>query len=115
VLQHDRAGTLKALAITSAKRIPMLPDVPTSAEVGYPKVLSDNWYGLIAPAGTPPDIQKRLHGAAVAALQSVEVSQQLIAQGALPAPGSSEEFRTAHRDEKAKWAPIVKANNIKLD
>jgi len=115
VLQHVRAGTLKALAITSAKRIPMLPDVPTSAEVGYPKVLSDNWYGLIAPAGTPPDIQKRLHGAAVAALQSVEVSQQLIAQGALPAPGSSEEFRTAHRDEKAKWAPIVKANNIKLD
>ncbi len=115
VLQHVRAGTLKALAITSAKRVPMLPDVPTSAEVGYPKVLSDNWYGLIAPAGTPPDIQKRLHGAAVAALQSAEVSQQLIAQGALPAPGSSEEFRAAHRDEKAKWAPIVKANNIKLD
>jgi tripartite-type tricarboxylate transporter receptor subunit TctC len=115
VLQHVRAGTLKALAITSAKRIPMLPDVPTMAEVGYPKVLSDNWYGLIAPAGTPPDIQKRLHGAAVAALQAAEVSQQLIAQGALPAPGSSEEFRAAHRDEKAKWAPIVKANNIKLD
>ena len=115
VLQHVRAGTLKALAITSAKRVPMLPDVPTTAEVGYPKVLSDNWYGLIAPAGTPPDIQKRLHSAAVAALQSAEVSQQLIAQGALPAPGSSEEFRVAHRDEKAKWAPIVKANNIKLD
>jgi tripartite-type tricarboxylate transporter receptor subunit TctC len=115
VLQHIRSGALKALAVTSSRRIPMLPDLPTSAEVGYPKVLSDNWYGLIAPAGTPAEIQKRLHGAAVAALQSADIAQQLTAQGALPAPGSAEEFRSAHRDEKAKWAPIVKANNIKLE
>ena len=93
----------------------MLPDVPTTAEVGYPKVLSDNWYGLIAPAGTPPELQKRLQAAAVAALQSADIAQQLSAQGALPAPGTSEEFRAAHRDEKAKWAPIVKANNIRLE
>ena len=115
VLQHVRAGTLKALAITSAKRVPMLPDVPTTAEIGYPKVLSDNWYGLIAPAGTPPEVQKRLHAAAVAALNDPQIAQQFLAQGALPAPGTAEEFRSAHRDEKAKWAPIVKANNIKLD
>jgi tripartite-type tricarboxylate transporter receptor subunit TctC len=115
VLQHVRSGALKALAITSAKRVAMLPEVPTMAELGYPRVLSDNWYGLIAPAGTPPEIQRRLHAAAVAALQSADIAQQLTAQGALPSPGSSEEFRTAHRDEKAKWAPIVKANNIKLE
>ena len=115
VLQQIRSGALKPLAITSAKRVPMLPDVPTMGEVGYPKVLSDNWYGLIAPAGTPPEVQKRLQAAAIAALQSADVAQQLTAQGALPAPGTSEEFRAAHRDEKAKWAPIVKANNIKLD
>ena len=115
VLQHIRSGALKPLAITSAKRVPMLPDVPTMGEVGYPKVLSDNWYGLIAPAGTPPEVQKRLQAAAIAALQSADVAQQLTAQGALPAPGTSEEFRAAHRDEKAKWAPIVKANNIKLE
>ena len=115
VLQQIRSGALKPLAITSAKRVPMLPDVPTMGEVGYPKVLSDNWYGLIAPAGTPPEVQKRLQAAAIAALQSADVAQQLTAQGALPAPGTSEEFRAAHRDEKAKWAPIVKANNIKLE
>ena len=115
VLQHIRSGALKPLMITSAKRVPMLPDVPTAAEVGYPKVLSDNWYGLIAPAATPADVQKRLHAAAVAALSSADIAQQLLAQGALPAPGSPEEFRVTHRDEKAKWAPIVKANNIKLD
>ena len=115
VLQQIRAGALKPLAITSSKRVPMLPEVPTMAEVGYPKVLSDNWYGLIAPAATPPEVQRRLHAAAVAALQASDIAQQLIAQGALPAPGSSEEFRVAHRDEKAKWAPIVKANNIRLE
>ena len=115
VLQQIRSGALKPLAITSARRVPMLPDVPTTAEVGYPKVLSDNWYGLIAPAGTPPELQKRLQAAAVAALQSADIAQQLSAQGALPAPGTSEEFRAAHRDEKAKWAPIVKANNIRLE
>ena len=115
VLQHIRSGALKPLAITSAKRIPMLPDVPTTAEVGYPKVLSDNWYGLIAPGTTSAEVQKRLHAAAVAALQSPEIAQQFLAQGALPAPGSSEDFRATHRDEKAKWQPIVKANNIKLD
>ena len=115
VLQHIRSGALKPLMITSAKRVPMLPDVPTAAEVGYPKVLSDNWYGLIAPSATPPEVQKRLHAAAVAALNSAETAQQLLAQGALPAPGTPEEFRVTHREEKAKWAPIVKANNIKLD
>ena len=115
VLQHIRSGALKALAITSAKRIALLPDVPTTAEAGYPKVLSDNWFGLVAPAATPPEIQRRLNAATVAALQSPEVVQQLSAQGALPAPTSMEEFRAAHRDEKAKWAPIVKANNIKLE
>jgi tripartite-type tricarboxylate transporter receptor subunit TctC len=115
VLQHIRSGALKPLAITSAKRVPMLPDVPTTAEIGYPKVLSDNWYGLIAPSGTPPEVQKRLHAAAVAALQDPQIAQQFLAQGALPAPGSPEDFRATHRDEKAKWLPIVKANNIKLD
>lgn len=115
VLQHIRSGAFKALAITSAKRIPMLPDVPTMAEVGYPKVLSDNWYGFVAPAGTPPEILKRLNTAAVAALQNPETVKQFEAQGALASPGTPAEFQAALRDEKAKWAPIVKANNIRLE
>src|SRR2546430_17038150 len=63
-------GKYKALALTCARRAPSLPDVPTTAEVGYPKVISDNWYGLVAPAATPPAVLKRVHGAAVAALPS---------------------------------------------
>ena len=60
-------------------------------------------------------MQKRLHSAAVAALNDTQIAQQFVAQGALPSPCTPEEFRVAHRDEKAKWQPIVKANNIKLD
>src|SRR5256714_3890802 len=59
LLQHIRSGKLKALAITSGRRAPALPDVPTTTETGYPNVNSDNWYGLVMPASTPPDIQKR--------------------------------------------------------
>lgn len=115
VIQHVRAGSFKALAVTSARRIPMLPDVPTSAEIGYPKVLSDNWYGLIAPVATPPEVVQKINAAANAALKSPETVKLLEAQGALPAPGTSAEFAAALRDEKAKWAPIVKANNIRLE
>jgi tripartite-type tricarboxylate transporter receptor subunit TctC len=115
VLQHVRSGSFKALAVTSARRIPMLPEVPTTAEVGYPKVLSDNWYGLIAPIATPPEVVQRLNAAANAALKNPETIKQLDAQGALASPGTSAEFATALRDEKAKWAPIVKANNIRLE
>jgi tripartite-type tricarboxylate transporter receptor subunit TctC len=115
VLQHIGSGAFKALAVTSAKRVTMLPDVPTTAEAGYPKVLSDNWYGFVAPAGTPPEILKRLNAAAVAALQNPEAVKQFEAQGALAAPGTPAEFEAALRDEKAKWAPIVKANHIRLD
>ena len=115
VLPHIRSGSFKALAITSARRVPMLPEVPTMAEVGYPKVLSDNWYGLVAPAGTPPEILRRLNSSAVAALQSAEAVQQLAVQGTLAAPCTPAEFQAALRVEKAKWGPIVKANNIRLE
>ena len=115
VLQHVRSGSFKALAVTSAKRIPMLPEVPTTAEVGYPKVLSDNWYGLIAPIATPSEVVQRLNAAANAALKSADTIKQLDAQGTLASPGTATEFATALRDEKAKWAPIVKANNIRLE
>ena len=115
LIQHVRTGSFKALAVTSAKRIPMLPEVPTTAEVGYPKVLSDNWYGLIAPVATPADVVQKLNAAANAALKSPETIKLLDAQGTLPSPGTQAEFAAALRDEKAKWAPIVKANNIRLD
>ena len=70
LLGHIRSGKLKALAVTSASRAPALPDVPTTAEAKLPNVTSDNWYGLIVPAATPADIQKRLNLAAVTVLNS---------------------------------------------
>src|SRR6266850_1441777 len=76
LLGHIRGGKLKALAVTSATRAPSLPDVPTTAEGKLPNVTSDNWYGLIVPAATPADIQKRLHAAAMAALQSSSLKEQ---------------------------------------
>src|SRR5204862_4413266 len=68
VLPHIKSGKFKALAVTSAKRAPPLPQVPTTGELGYPNVISDNWYGLVAPAATPPAVLRRVHGASVAAL-----------------------------------------------
>jgi tripartite-type tricarboxylate transporter receptor subunit TctC len=76
LLGHIRAGRLKALAVTSATRASTLPDVPTTAEAGYPNVTSDNWYGLVAPAATPAEVQKRIHAAAVAALNSPAIKEQ---------------------------------------
>jgi tripartite-type tricarboxylate transporter receptor subunit TctC len=78
-------------------------------------VLSDNWYGFVAPAGTPPEILKRLNAAAVAALRNPETIKQFEVQGTLAAPGTPGEFEAALRDEKAKWEPIVKANHIRLE
>src|SRR5205085_4445639 len=76
LLGHIRAGRLKALALTSAKRSEALAEVPTTAEGGYANVTSDNWYGLIMPAATPPEIQRRVNAAAVAALKSSAVKEQ---------------------------------------
>src|SRR5262245_46561723 len=76
LLAHIRAGKLKALTITSAMRAPSLPEVPTTTELNYANVNSDNWYGLVMAAATPADIQKRVHTAAVAALRSKTVVEQ---------------------------------------
>jgi len=92
LLSHIRSGKLKALSITSATRAPTLPKVPTTAEGGYPNVTSDNWYGLIVPAATPADVQKRLNAAAVAALNSPHVKEQFEKVGGIPAPGTPQEY-----------------------
>src|SRR3954471_16543327 len=73
LLGHIRSGKLKALAVTSATRAATLPDVPTTAEANYPNVTSDNWYGLVVPAATPADIQRRIHVAAMTSLKSAAV------------------------------------------
>ena len=115
VLSHIKAGKLKALATTSAKRAPSLPDVPTTGESGYPKVISDNWYGLVGPAGIPPAIVKRIHAAAIAALNSPELIENYSKVSGVPMPSTPEEYAVFITVEQAKWGAIVKAIGFKAE
>jgi tripartite-type tricarboxylate transporter receptor subunit TctC len=115
MLPHIRSGAMKALALTSAKRSSALPEVPTTAELGYPAVNSDNWYGLVAPGGTPPDIVDKLRRASLAVLRSPELKAQFESQNAAPSPTTPEEFAQFIRTEQSKWGPVVAATGVKLD
>ena len=109
LLGHIRGGRLRALAITSASRAPALPDVPTTAEAGYAGVTSDNWYGLVAPAATPPAVLRRIHGAAVTSLNSPSLKEQFEKVGGVAAAGTPQEYAAFLAAEQAKWRRIVEA------
>jgi tripartite-type tricarboxylate transporter receptor subunit TctC len=115
VLPQVKAGGLKALAITTDKRSPALPDVPTTTEAGYPRVLSDDWYGLVAPAATPPDALDRLHRAAIAVLNSEALKKQFDTLNATPDPQTPQQFTALVLAEQAKWAPVVLKTGVRLD
>jgi tripartite-type tricarboxylate transporter receptor subunit TctC len=115
VLPHIKSGKFKALAVTSAKRLASLPELPTTGELGYPKVISDNWYGLVAPAATPAAVQKRLHDAAIAALRSHELVEQFAKVSGIPAPMTQEEYLAFLGEEQARWGAIIKAIGFKED
>ena len=117
-IQHIKAGKLKALAVTSASRSAALPDVPTLAEAGGPALKgyeASSWFGLLAPAGTPPDIVARLQQECARALASPAVRDKLEAQGAIPGGSTPAEFARMIDDEHAKWAQVVKASGAKVD
>jgi len=113
LLSHIRAGKLKALAITSEQRAQTLPDVPTTVELKYPNVNSDNWYGLIMPAATPAPVQKRVHAAAAAALSSAPVKEQFAKVGGVASPSSPQEYARFLAAEQAKWGKVVNAIGFK--
>jgi tripartite-type tricarboxylate transporter receptor subunit TctC len=113
LLGHVRAGRLKALAVTSAARASTLPEVPTTAETGYPNVTSDNWYGLVAPAATPPEVQKRIHAAATAALRSPAIQEQYGKVSGVPSPGTPQDYARFLAAEQAKWSKVVHAIGFK--
>jgi len=113
VLPHIKSGKVKALALTSARRAPSLPEVPTTAEAGYPKVISDNWYGFVAPAATPPEVLSRLHSAAIKALGSPELIEQFAKISGIPFPATREEYATFLGEEQARWGTIIKAIGFK--
>jgi len=109
LLPHIKSGRLRALAITSASRSAALPDVPTTAEAGYANVTSDNWYGLVLPAATPAAIQKMLHDAAVAALESPALVEQYAKVAGIASPGSPQDYAAFLAAEQAKWSRVVSA------
>ena len=114
-----RAGKLKAIAVTTAKRSALAPDLPTMAEVGVPGFDISTWYGIMAPAGTPPDIVRRLNSEIVRYLNSDAAREQFTAQGAEPAPrfavSSPEQFDAFIRAEHAKYAKIVRDSGARVD
>jgi tripartite-type tricarboxylate transporter receptor subunit TctC len=108
-----KADKIRPLAITSKKRSPLLPNVPSFVELGYPKVEVLNWQGLIAPKGTPKAIIDKLNAAANEALKDPQLRELMLAQGNEIGGGSPAEFAALVKSEASKWSAVVKSANIK--
>jgi tripartite-type tricarboxylate transporter receptor subunit TctC len=111
-----KAGKLKALAVTSAQRSAAVADLPTVAEAGpLPGFEASSWFGLLAPAGTPPDVIARIHQETAKALASPALKERLLSQGAIPSGIDPAAFAQLIAAETAKWAKVVKASGAKVD
>jgi tripartite-type tricarboxylate transporter receptor subunit TctC len=108
ILPQIKAGNLRPIALGAKSRSPLAPDVPTTAEVGMPEVLVENWYGMVAPAATPPAIIDRLNRITVEAMSDPTVIQKLSDQGLTLVPQTPDEFRAYIAAESAKWAKVIK-------
>jgi len=114
-LPHVRAGTLKGLAVSTAKRSSLAPDIPTVAESGIPGFEAFLWYGIVAPAQTPGDVVQKLGAEIAAAMKSPEIRERLIALGSEPADSSPASFAAFIRAEADKWGEVVKASGAKAE
>jgi tripartite-type tricarboxylate transporter receptor subunit TctC len=110
-----KSGRLRALAVTSTKRLQVVPQVPTVAESGLKGYESSQWYGMLAPAGTPADILTVLNTHVVKCMQSPDVKQRLLDEGAVPIGSTREEFASHIRAELAKWAKVIKESGARID
>ena len=113
VLQHIRSGKLVAIAIASPKRNPQLPEVPTVAESGLPGFDVTSWYGIVARAGTPREIVRKINRDMVEALQTEDVKSKLAGLGLEPVGNTPEEFAALIRSDSAKWSDVIRRANIK--
>lgn len=114
-LPHVRRGRMRGMAVSGKQRSKIAPEIPTVSESGLPGYEMGSWFGLVAPAGTPPAVMDRLQQATTRALRLPDVASQLSAQGAEPIGSTPEEFRAFLAAEIARWGKVIKAANMKLN
>jgi tripartite-type tricarboxylate transporter receptor subunit TctC len=113
-----KAGKLRALAVSSSQRMPSMPDIPTLAESGVKGLEgfeADQWYGLVAPAGTPVQIVKKLNLITNESLSAPELSARLQSEGAIASPQTPQAFGQLILSEIKRWRPVVRSANIQSD
>jgi tripartite-type tricarboxylate transporter receptor subunit TctC len=115
VLQHIKAGRLRGLAVASRERVAAAPDLPTLAELGYPDVVVNTWFGMVIPSGVPRDIVAKLSREINAVLALPEVREKIYATGLLPVGGTPAEFDAHIKREMERWARVIKARGIKAE
>jgi len=115
VIGYLPAGKMRALAVTSGERVKQVPDVPTTAEAGYPGMRSDSWYGIAVPAATQPDLVRRANKLWVTALRAAETREQLVVLGATPVGSTIEDFQAFRTAEGRKWGDLIRKIDLKID
>jgi tripartite-type tricarboxylate transporter receptor subunit TctC len=114
VMPHVKAGNVRPLAVNAPQRSPLLPEIPTLAEAGLPAFDRYTWFGLFAPAGTPPDIVRRLQTEVAAALKSPDLRERFDAVGAEPVGSSSEQFVERIKSDSVRWAEVIRKAEVKV-
>ena len=114
-LPHIQSGAVIALAVNSSERTSAAPSIRTAIEQGFPDIVADNWFGLLAPAGTPPAVIAMLNQATVAALADPSLKEDFARAGASPVPQSPEEFRAYIASEESRWGDIIKRAKIQQE
>jgi tripartite-type tricarboxylate transporter receptor subunit TctC len=112
---HVASGRLRALAVTSRERLAAMPDLPTIAESGLPGYESSQWYGLLAPAGTPAEVLDLLNARVANIMQSSDMKARMTSDGLVPIGGSREQFAAHIKSEIAKWARVISASGARVD
>src|SRR4029077_3861915 len=115
ILQHMRAGKVRPLAVTSAKRTAVAPEVPTFAEAGLPGFVAENWWGIYVPAATPKPLNDRLHADIVKAMTSPDLRGKFEAMGVEALASSPDALRDFTRTEIEKWGKLIREADIRAD
>ena len=114
-LEHIRAGKLRLLGLSFAERAPLLPEIPTFKEAGYPELVAGFWTALLCPAGTPPDVVARLNAAAARAMESEAIRTRLTGEALRPISGPPELLRQQIAQDMTRWGRVIREKNITLE